>query len=225
MSKPPFNVSVVIPCHNQGDTLVRAVQSAINAQAFEVIIVNDASTDSTPEIIRFNGEDPTGTVFVTSTDEPFPVGVSAARNWGISAANSHWILPLDADDELLPGAFDALLTSRANDQAAYGDYVVNDALMKNADPGMIYRKSVCHATVLFSKADWQRVGGYKPEFNVGCEDWEFMLSLVEAGVKLVHVDAPIYRKAMTPDGRGAKCFARKNLIASLLKEYHPKVQL
>ena len=214
-------VAVIIPCCNQARTLQRAIESAWEAGAYEIIAIDDASPDNTDSILmsqispRFNyvtGKYPSG-------------GICWARNIGIAAAKSDLILPLDADDELLPGAIDELLHYYSPSKAVYGDYVVNDAQIANANPAMIYRKSVCHATVLFSKEDWRRVGGYKPEFNVGCEDWEFMLSLADAGVKLIHINTPIYRKMINANGRGAKCLERRPLIASLLKEFHPKVQL
>ena len=195
------------------------MKSAYQAGADEVIIALDACCID-PRIIHNARRRGTRTVVSKGHG-----GIAWARNEAIEAARHELILPLDADDELLPGAVFHLYEVGSQGAAVYGDYVVNDALVRNASPAMIYRKSVCHATVLFSKADWQRVGGYKPEFNVGCEDHEFLLSLVEAGVKLIHIDAPVYRKTVSPDGRGARCLERRPLIASLLREFHPKVQL
>lgn len=222
-------VSVVIPCHNHGDSLGRAIQSALKAGANEVIVVNDASSDSSETVARSFLREPN--VFLTGHSNPFPFGVCWARNVGIHLAHHELILPLDADDELLPPGIEILTRHYRPGTAVYGDYLLyipdtgEDCPKQNAEPQMIFRKSVCHATVLFSKEDWLNVGGYKPEFNVGCEDWELLLTLVETGAMLIRVAEPIYRKAVREDGRGAKCFARRGLIASLLQEYHPKVQI
>lgn len=216
-------IAVIIPCRNQADTLARAIKSAIQNGATEINVWCDGAQDRVQEISEAFVDYPA--VYFTGDIFGFSGGVSYARNSAIDCSKSDLILPLDADDELLPGAIEALLMAYRPGTAVYGNYVVNDAQVNNADPGMIYRKSVCHATVLFAKADWQRVGGYKPEFNIGAEDWEFMLSLVDAGVNLVHIDTPVYRKTINSNGRGAKCLGRRPLIASLLKEFHPKVQL
>lgn len=216
-------LSVIIPCYNQASSLPRAVESALAAGANEVVIVNDASTDNTAQVIQSLKRPQL--VIATENHSGIPAGVVWARNAGIHMANRQMILPLDADDELLPDGIHLLARQIIPIVAIYGDYLIGDTLTPNAPPEMIYRKSVCHATALFYKEDWQRVGGYKSEFNVGCEDYEFLLSLADAGVRFIHVNAPVYRKAMNPNGRGAKCLERRPLIASLLKEYHPKVQL
>jgi glycosyltransferase involved in cell wall biosynthesis len=217
-------VSVIIPCYNQTDTLRRAVESALTAGADEVVMVIEAGSDDATILAAAQYVDNRNVrrIFI---EGDAPAGVCYTRNLGISLARYDWILPLDADDEFLPRMVAWVLEQAQPGTAIYGDYAVGNTAMHNADPGMIYRKSVCHATVLFSKADWQRVGGYKPEFNVGAEDYDFVLSLHEAGVRLVHVDAPIYRKTINPDGRGAKCLNRRSLIVSLLKEYHPRLEI
>ncbi len=216
-------IAVIIPCRNQADTLARAIESAIKNGATEIVVFDDGNDDYTRDIVYGFMDYPS--VVLTGHPHPFASGVGLARNISIIQSKCELILPLDADDELLPGAIEALLMAYRPGSAVYGNYVVNDAQVNNAPPEMIYRKSVCHATVLFSKADWQRVGGYKPEFNVGCEDWDFALSLVDAGVNLTHIDTPIYRKAINPNGRGAKCLERRPLIAALLKEFHSKVSI
>ena len=92
--------SVVIPVYNRRDIVGRAIRSALEQHGVdrEVIVVDDASGDGTPDRIadEFGSQ-----VEVVIMEENR--GVSAARNRGILAARGEWIALLDSDDEWLPG--------------------------------------------------------------------------------------------------------------------------
>lgn len=95
----PF-FSVVIPLYNKQPHISRAINSVLKQtfQDFELIIVNDASTDgSVEEIQKF--DDPR--IILLHRDQPGPGGY-AARNTGIKEAHGGWIAFLDADDKWLP---------------------------------------------------------------------------------------------------------------------------
>ncbi len=92
-------VSVIIPTHNRAAMLKRAVDSVL-AQTFddfELLIVDDCSTDETPEVMA-RLDDPRIRVFRHCRNR----GVSAARNTGISNAHGEYIAFLDDDDEFFP---------------------------------------------------------------------------------------------------------------------------
>ena len=91
-----FEVSVVIPLFNKRDTIRRALASALRQDVpgrLEIIVVDDGSTDSGPDVVRAIG-DPRVRVLHQAN-----AGVSAARNTGVSAASFNLIAFLDADDE------------------------------------------------------------------------------------------------------------------------------
>lgn len=92
--------SVVIPLYNKADIIVRTLASVITQtyQNYEVIIVNDGSTDDSIAKIQPFLYDPR---FRTIHQEN--QGVSAARNRGVAEAKFDYIAFLDADDEWLPG--------------------------------------------------------------------------------------------------------------------------
>lgn len=160
-------------------------------------------------------------------------GVCALRNTLISEAQNNLILPLDADDYLLPGAVERMAEVWQPGTVVYGGWQQEERCfstepdpcytpMMAPPPGMLPRKHICHATYLFAKADWQRVGGYDPDFNLGAEDWEFMIALVEAGCTLVRLDGdPLYVKTIGDNARTHKAVRRKDLIRQLLLEKHP----
>jgi len=91
-------ISVVIPLYNKGSHIERAIMSVLGQshQAFELIVVNDGSTDVGPEIVRQIID-----ARIVLIDQG-NAGVSIARNRGIQAAKSSLIAFLDADDEWKP---------------------------------------------------------------------------------------------------------------------------
>lgn len=96
-------VSVIIPVYNAEKTLPRALQS-VKGQTwpgnFEILIVDDGSTDSSALVAKnFIADNPHMNCQLLSQENN---GVSAARNTGLKAATSGYITLLDADDEWLP---------------------------------------------------------------------------------------------------------------------------
>jgi glycosyltransferase involved in cell wall biosynthesis len=103
-------VSVVIPVHNGGKTVARAIESAL-AQAYdavEVVVADDGSTDDTREVVgRYLGR--------VRVVEQANRGAAAARNLGLRAARGEYVAFLDADDEFLPGRIEKGVAPMAAD--------------------------------------------------------------------------------------------------------------
>ncbi len=101
MDKTPvqadFRVSAVIPAYNNALYIARAIQSVLDQTRLpdEIIVVDDGSTDNTAEVVRSFG----AKVILIQQEN---AGASVARNTGIQAARSDWIVFLDADDEWVP---------------------------------------------------------------------------------------------------------------------------
>jgi glycosyltransferase involved in cell wall biosynthesis len=151
-------------------------------------------------------------------------GVCHARNLGIQLSTFNELcLPLDDDDELLPDGLQALVDAWQPGTLVYGGWIEGDEYKSPAPPEMLNRKNVAHATWLFHKDDWRRVGGYDPDFNIGGEDWAFMVALVAAGVRAVRIDTPIYRKAVREGSRTDQARSRFPFIKQLLREKYPAV--
>ena len=93
----PF-FSIVIPTYNRATCVRRAIDSVLRQtfKDYELIVVDDGSTDNTSEVVRGYGE---RIVYVPQHNR----GVSAARNAGISRSVGDWVAFLDSDDEWLPG--------------------------------------------------------------------------------------------------------------------------
>jgi glycosyltransferase involved in cell wall biosynthesis len=92
-------VSVVIPTYNRPQFVRSAITSVLNQtfQDFEIIVVDDASTDNTPEVV--SGFNDTKIKYIR---HEINKGGSAARNTGIRTSSAEYIAFLDDDDEWLP---------------------------------------------------------------------------------------------------------------------------
>lgn len=111
-------ISVVIPLYNKGPYISRALNSVLDQtfQDFEVIVVDDGSTDEGAEIVR--GFDDSRIRLIRQGNR----GVSAARNRGIETARAELVAFLDADDAWMPGFLETIISLREHypDAGLYG---------------------------------------------------------------------------------------------------------
>ena len=93
-------VSVVVPAYNAADFLGATMQSAIaqSYQHWEMLVVDDGSSDRTPEIVQQKAAEDSRIRLISQPNQ----GVSVARNVGVSRAKGEIIAFLDADDRWLP---------------------------------------------------------------------------------------------------------------------------
>jgi len=91
-------VSIIIPTYNHANYLLKAIESVFNQsfRNFEVIVLDDGSTDHTKEVIKEFSE----VTYIYQKNE----GLSAARNNAISYSKGEFLIFLDADDWLYPDA-------------------------------------------------------------------------------------------------------------------------
>ncbi len=103
-------ISVVMPLYNKGEEVSRAVKSVLEQTVsdFELIIVNDGSTDNGPRIVR-SIRDPRIRVIDQEN-----AGVAAARNRGIEEAQGVLVAFLDADDEWSPDFLATIIRLKHN---------------------------------------------------------------------------------------------------------------
>jgi glycosyltransferase involved in cell wall biosynthesis len=99
------SISVVMPTYNNQTDIARGISSVLHQihQDFELVIVNDGSTDGTEKIVR-SFSDPRIRFFSKSNG-----GVSSARNYGVRLARHELVSFLDADDEWRPDYLETIL--------------------------------------------------------------------------------------------------------------------
>ena len=98
-------ISVIIASYNRAGSIERSIRSLFNQtfSDFEVIVVDDGSTDNTQEVLKpYKNK-------VRIFRHKVNRGVCAAKNTGLNQIKGEWFTFLDDDDELLPNAFEEML--------------------------------------------------------------------------------------------------------------------
>lgn len=194
-------VSVVIPCYNQGQYIDEAVGSVLSQtfQDFEIIIVNDGSTDvfTNQKLAEYNKPK---TIVITTANN----GLATARNIGIEAASGEYILPLDADDKIvntyLEKAINVFTTNPSIglvycEAAFFGD-MSGKWQLGSYTWLQICMQNMIFCSAFFKKELWRSVGGYNKNMIYGLEDWDLWLSFTELGVCVYKIEEILffYRK-------------------------------
>lgn len=115
---PLFDISVIVPCYNSEEFIVDCIQSILHQQthySFEIICVDDGSTDKTPEILdNFSKSD--SRVHVIHQHN---MGFSGARNTGIANVQGKTIMFVDSDDVIPQNAIEELSRAYYSDEVDY----------------------------------------------------------------------------------------------------------
>ena len=117
-------VSVVMPAYNAGIYIKEAIKSVLiqTYSKFELIIVDDASTDNTAEIVSSFSD-----YRIRLIRHCKNMGVSAARNTALKVAKGRWIALIDADDAWMPDRLNLLLSILGETRGNY--FIGNDHFM------------------------------------------------------------------------------------------------
>ncbi|MGI0489605.1 glycosyltransferase family 2 protein [Pantanalinema rosaneae CENA516] len=222
-------VSVIMPCYNQGQYLDEAVDSVL-AQTyphFEIIVINDGSTDvATVELLQ-HYEKPGVQVIHTENRGP-----SSARNTGIQQAKGQYILPLDADDRIAPTYMaTAIPILEANPQVGlvysgvefFGEKTGKCDLPPYRFPEILLGNMIFNFG-FYRKADWETVGGYNLNMLYGWEDYDFWLSLIELGREVVYLPESLCFYRQVPNSRSER-LGKEYLVRSYEQIYHNHPQL
>ena len=180
----PAEVTVVIPCFNHGRFLAEAIASALEQEGGPpaVAVVDDGSTD--PATIEALERLPEGVELISQAN----AGPAAARNAGIRAGDSPYLLMLDADDRLPPGTIAALQEALEADPDAgyaygtmrhFGEWT-GEVVFPDFDPFRLLYRGIVGWIGLVRRSCWEEVGGYDEELG-GMEDWNLTLAALERG--------------------------------------------
>lgn len=207
--------SVIIPLYNKAPYAEKSVRSVL-AQTFtdyELIVVDDGSTDGSPDVIRavLNG---TSAVVASQTNQ----GVSVARNNGIVMAKGDYICFLDADDWWSP-AFLEEMDEFIKDYPEAGIYGVNYYYVKNgrsqsridiptgyidyfAEYAKIMQMPITSISVAIPRGVFDEVGYFRPELKLG-EDFDLWLRIAfKHKVAFLNSRLAYYNQDVDVKGRG-----------------------
>jgi GT2 family glycosyltransferase len=205
------DVSVLLPVRNAAGTVERAVET-IRAQTFrdwELIAVDDASTDDTPRVLAALAAREPRLRLMRGEGK----GLVAALRTGLSACQAPLVARMDADDEALPRRLEASVAAlRADPElAAVGTQVEIFRDDRPVSPNMehyarwlnslttperLHRERfvespLCHPSATVRRSALEEVGGYD-EGDLP-EDYQLWLKLLRAGWKLTCVPEVLFR--------------------------------
>jgi len=252
---PPM-ISVVIPCYNHGKYLPDLINSLIGGpsalghrspqtfQGFEVVIVNDGSTDNSLEIMK-SLADPWRAIRVVNRPNG---GTGAANNTGVRHALGRVISVVGADDMMEPERLEIMYDVWLKNQHSvicdnmklwgrggiYKDAKGNPKMwrMPNYDFEVLIKRNIIHAGIMFSKKAWQEAGGYPEITKYGREDWAFNIALGIVGYCGVNADTHggyLYRREgqnrtirnTTPDWRAFFAAQMRDLFPRIYSGVRP----
>ena len=190
---PPV-ATVVIPLYNYGQFIVEGLESvcAQTLENFDLIIVDDHSTDNSADIARdWLGAHAARFRRVCLLRQARNAGLAATRNAGFHQAATPFVLPLDADNAIYPTCLEKLHRSLLSSEAAFAYCLVERFGAKPAEPLMhlrpwnpstLARDNWIDAMVLLRRRIWEQVGGYSENMpHPGWEDYDLWFKIARAG--------------------------------------------
>ncbi len=193
-------VSVIIPCYNSGRYLSEAIESVLtnrNKNLYEIIIVNDGSTEvfTLSLLKKLSGE---GYTIIDQEN----MGTGAARNTGVKHSKGEYILFLDSDNKIRSDYIDKgikILQKHNDVGVVYG----NASFFGESDkPRFITREFDRHAVLannyidicsVVRKKAWEEVGGFDENRMIMAHaDWEFWIHLISKGWKFHYINQVLF---------------------------------
>lgn len=192
-------ISVVLPVYD-GERYLREALDSILAQTFsdfELIAVDDRSTDSSPAMLAEYAERDSRMRMVTQSAN---AKLSAALDAGFREARGRWFTWTSNDNRLLPETLVELLAApEAKNQADIvyadfhlirGDDEAGSEVQIGEPEGLIFSNTI-GCCFLYRREVDERVGGYD-EALFGIEDYDFWLRVEAAGFRFHHIDKSLY---------------------------------
>lgn len=196
-------ITVVIPTYNREKFIKNTIDSVLNQtyQNFEIIVVDDGSTDNTKEVVKSINDNRVIYIYQNNS------GAQTARNNGIINANGDFISFLDSDDEWFPNNLQEQV--KILEENNYDKYIVihSDGIIRFADNSTkpiirdvlngenVYAKALsCNAflfpTVLTSKQVLQEIGLLDTKV-LAYQEWDTAIRLAKK-CKFIHINKPLF---------------------------------
>jgi len=226
-SSKNIRLSIIIPCFNDGQFLEEAIASvtACPDQTYEIIIVNDGSTDLLTQHVlnklRSNGY---------QVIDQLNQGAAAARNTGVRLAKGEYILPLDADNRIrIPYIYKGIeILDQHHDVAVvYGDVehfgeeinaleelpafnVPYEAIsfengfravqrVPDFNLSWLINHNYIDTCAVFRKSVWAECGPYDINMPFGCyDDWDLWLSIAKKRYRFYHIPEILFEYRVRP---------------------------
>lgn len=213
-----LNISVIIPVYNAEKTIIQCLESVFyqSYKAYEIIIINDGSTDNTLALINdyINTNKITNLFLITQKNS----GPSIARNSGIVIAKGDWIAFIDSDDKWLPNKLEKQIDIiRINSSIMLvgtrlisDKYKKIDAVCKEIRfESMLFKNQIYTSTVLVNKkVVLQHLFNENQKFS---EDYRLWLLIIS------QYNCVVINEGLAIYAENKKKFNRESLSSKLLQ--------
>lgn len=198
-------ISIVLPVYN-GSAYISDSINSILAQTYtnwELIIVDDCSTDKTPEIINHFRESDSRIIICTNERN---LGLPNALNAGFSLASGDYYTWTSDDNLYLPGALEKMINVLEKEPdilMVYADYSMVDPSgniiieMKLPESQYIVTGNICGACFLYRSDAAKQAGTYDPETFLA-EDYDYWIRIYKQG-NIRHLSENLYLYRMHPN--------------------------
>ncbi|MBW7990851.1 MAG: glycosyltransferase [Planctomycetes bacterium] len=215
-------VSVIMPAYNATEHIAETIESVLiqNYRNFELIVVDDGSTDNTRNIITSFKNDKIKYFYKDNG------GPSGARNLALSKTMGQYIIPLDADDMITPDFIAKHLQEFEKHPEADLVYCDDYLIDENSNPIRVIKRPEYINTKLlirdlfhngfpivpfrtcFRRSVLDKIGLFDEELLVG-EDYDMIRRFVRHGLKMHHLQNALYLRRMTSDSLSRNYSAQK----------------
>ena len=202
-------VSIVIPSYNRANLIGRAIKSVLaqTMQYFELIIVDDGSSDNTQLVVQSCGDER-----IHYLRHEHNLGQNMALNTGVRAARGHYVAFLDLDDEWLPEFLEKVVSRFQEDENLGAVYTRANAILPGGKiiqgfpfhlQGSVYKEALAQGylsymiTIVVKKESFDQLGAlpFDPEFTI-CQDDDFCfriakrfcIGLITTPLAIIHSD-------------------------------------
>lgn len=199
---------------------IDSVTSYPNNNDYELIIINDGSTDS--QTIKLLQTLETKGFFVLNQENK---GLGTARNNGIKLAKGEYILPLDADNKIRHIYISEsikILTSNPKIDIVYGNrknFGEEEKIVTLFDFNFPFlcSKNYIDACAVFRKSIWEKVNGFDEKMPVmGFEDWDFWLRCALQGAKFHHLNEVTFDYRVRENSMITETYSKEEIILNYM---------
>jgi glycosyltransferase involved in cell wall biosynthesis len=236
-----MDVSIIVTAFNYARYIDQCLDSCLGQQRttleYEVIVVDDGSTDDTPVLLARRSDARLQMLRIDNS------GIELASNRGFDIAHGRYIVRVDADDALEPDYLARMAPMLEQGFGfCYSDYTIIDG---DSMPQEVVRLPDFDAVEVMTRGDFLATGtlyqaellrfhgGYASQTrNSGLENYELIIKLIGTGAKGMHVAAPLFQYRRHPINMsatrtdsiiayGRALFERNGLGTFRTNKYHP----
>ena len=193
-------VSIVLPTRNRADLLRESVES-VRSQShknWELIIVDDASTDETTQVIDELVESDERIKYVRN---PVNEKVAGSLNNGFALAKGDFLTWTSDDNLYRPGALDVMVKMISDADLVYADMTLIDAVgltighQKARPPAQLMLRNVIGSCFLYNRKILDRVGAYDKQWAL-VEDWDYWIRAAKFKMRMKPIPDDLYECRM-----------------------------